>query len=174
MARSYSYVGPPEIAAAADMTAPRAKVSNADDVRAWVDESSQDLDGNGSFTATFIVDIDRQLWIADRRSEHVACARGATVLSAGEITFTVSARDVDAVYLTNQSTGYCPEPESWSAVANSLDSAGIGHPNSFDVQCIFRRCTCGQINIVKNSDYTCAVCDSQLAPKWNFNSDSAT
>lgn len=163
MARLYTYVGPPDIAAATNMTAPRAMISHPADVRAWVEASSQYVDGNGLFTATFIVDNNHQLWVADRCSEHVACARAAAVLAAGEMTFSVSAHDVDAVYVTNQSTGYCPEPESWFAVANVLDSAGIGHPETFDIQCIFRRCTCGQINIVKHEDYTCAVCGSALS-----------
>jgi len=29
--------------------------------------------------ATFIISTDEQLWIADRRSEHVACAAGEDV-----------------------------------------------------------------------------------------------
>jgi hypothetical protein len=28
----------------------------------------------------------------------------------------------------NQSTGFCPQPESWSAVATALDRADVPHP----------------------------------------------
>ncbi|PSM45330.1 hypothetical protein C6Y14_00035 [Streptomyces dioscori] len=36
---------------------------------------------------TFMVGVDGALRLAPRRSEHVACAGGAMVLSAGEISF---------------------------------------------------------------------------------------
>ncbi|BDA71358.1 hypothetical protein CAL7716_055240 [Calothrix sp. PCC 7716] len=58
---------------------------------------------------TVIIDVDEQLWIADRHSEHVQCARGQRVLSAGEITFTLASSNVLVSEVSNQSTGYCPE-----------------------------------------------------------------
>ena len=35
---------------------------------------------------TFVIGVDGVLRVADRRSEHVACAGGGDVLSAGELT----------------------------------------------------------------------------------------
>ncbi|MBF0289995.1 MAG: hypothetical protein HQM14_19435, partial [SAR324 cluster bacterium] len=62
-----------------------------------------------------MISLNQELLLAPQRSEHVACAAGRDVLSAGQMAFdpeTVSLEEV-----TNQSTGYCPEPESWDAVA---------------------------------------------------------
>ncbi len=122
---------------------------------------------------TFIVDADGSLWIADRHSEHVACARGGDVLSAGEMMFEVDGESVSVTDVTNQSTGYCPEPESWPAVAAALDKAGIAHPNGFTRAFLFRLCEgCGQTNIVKEGDFTCAVCGIELKQEWNFSHDT--
>ena len=75
--------------------------------------------------------------------------------------------------ITNQSTGFCPEPESWAAVSAALDNAGIEHPDGFTTGVIFRRCTrCGERNIVKDSWYYCGICDAKLADDWNFSRDA--
>ncbi len=141
----------------------RVRVSCASDAIAWlVSESSRQA------TVTFIVDSGGELWIAHRRSEHVACARGGPVLSAGEITFELVDDGIDVSYVTNQSTGFCPESESWPAIAQALDRAGIGHAGDFDLKCEFRRCQCGQCNIVKNGVFECGVCGSELARRWNL------
>lgn len=71
--------------------------------------------------------------------------------------------------VTNQSTGYCPEPESWEALASALDRISVERPDFFDPVSVFRRCPeCSQINIVKDDWYMCGVCDSPLPTKWNF------
>jgi hypothetical protein len=62
----------------------------------------------GTVPATFIIATEEQLWVADRRSEHVACANGLDVLAAGEIIFERSGNRIHADEVTNQSTGYCP------------------------------------------------------------------
>ncbi|MEU0561975.1 hypothetical protein [Dactylosporangium sp. NPDC006015] len=65
--------------------------------------------------------------------------------------------------VSNQSTGYCPDPECWPAVAAALDAAGTPHPGGFTDAVLFRRCTsCGQRNIVHDGDFACAVCDAPL------------
>ena len=172
MSRLYRYVGPPEIAAAVSNCTARVRVLCADDVRQWYRSASPSVSPRGdamdSTTATFIVDENGDLWIADRRSEHVACARGRPVLSAGEMTLEIGREDVEVSYVTNQSTGYCPEPKSWKAVASALDNAGIERPSDFTAGCEFRRCGCGQINIVKNGVYECGVCESELPSEWNL------
>ena len=123
-------------------------------------------------TFTYIVDANELLWVADRHSEHVACARGRDVLSAGEMIVEIDDGIVIVTDVTNQSTGYCPEPESWPAVAAALDKAGIPHPDGFTRAFLFRLCEgCGQTNIVKESDFTCAVCGTELKQEWNFPHD---
>lgn len=100
MTRLYHYVGPPEIAASVGEKSARTRVTCADHVRRWL-ANAQALVA----TATFVVDATGQLWIADQRSEHVACARGGHFLSAGELTFEATAKSIDVVYASNQSTG---------------------------------------------------------------------
>ncbi|WP_197698917.1 hypothetical protein [Micromonospora inositola] len=69
---------------------------------------------------------------------------------------------------TNQSTGYCPDPDCWTAVGEALDGLGL-NPGDFSVKIVFRRClSCGERNIVRDGDFTCALCDSALPTLWNF------
>jgi hypothetical protein len=113
---------------------------------------------------TFVVDIGGEMLLAARRSEHVMCAGGRDVLAAGEIEF----EGGEVTYVSNQSTGYCPDVSSWPVVAPALDRAGIGRPDAYSAEFIFRRCpTCAAVNIVKDDDFTCAVCESELPAEWN-------
>jgi hypothetical protein len=114
--------------------------------------------------ATFVIDRGGALLLAARGSEHVVCAGGHPVLAAGELFFD----GLDVVEATNQSTGYCPEPSSWPVVERALDGAGVGHPGAYTATFVFRRCTsCGQLNIVKDGWYACAVCNGALPEAWN-------
>ena len=123
------------------------------------------IDGKRSGTFTFVVTTDGVLRVAPRHSEHVVCAAGGEVLSAGEI----RVERGRVLSVSNQSTGYCPEPESWPAVASALERAGIEHAGAFTDEMIFRKCPeCGQRNIVKDGDFACAVCGAALPAKWNF------
>jgi hypothetical protein len=71
--------------------------------------------------------------------------------------------------LSNQSTGYCPDLDSWSAVAIALDRIGLAHPGDFTHKIVFRRCPgCSQLNIVQDGDFVCAVCGSALPEHWNI------
>src|SRR5437870_865826 len=111
--RLYSYVGPPELARRA--TGPGGRIiSSADDLRRWLAETAQTGE---EVIATFVVDAEGRLRIADRHSEHVACAGRQPVRAAGEITFAITHKHIHAVAVSNQSIGYCPEPESWPSVA---------------------------------------------------------
>jgi len=76
---------------------------------------------------------------------------------------------VPVVEVSNQSAGYCPDVTCWSAVASALDRAGLGRPDGFTAEFVFRRCvTCRGTNIVKDGDYVCSVCGSELPDYWNF------
>jgi hypothetical protein len=118
---------------------------------------------------TFVVALDGVLRLAARRSEHVALADGQDVLAAGEMTFARTETGWRVAAVTNQSTGYCPDPDCWPAVAEALDRAGLLHPDDFTDKVVFRRCpACDERNIVREGDFTCALCDSTLPTQWNI------
>ncbi len=162
----YSYVGPAEILARVAQSPSGTAIESPSDLAAWLQRSGA---SQGDGVVTFIVNEGGVLTIADRRSEHVACARGKPVLSAGEMTFSMFESPVSVITATNQSTGYCPEPSSWPVVAAALEAAGIDHPVDFTTKFEFRRCTnCGQINLLKDHWFQCEVCESKLPEEWNF------
>ena len=165
----YPYVGPAYLARHASAETARLHVDSATTLAAWVVARSG-ADGDGTLTVTFVV-LPDGLWVADRHSEHVACARGGPVHAAGEMTLAVDPRrrSVEVVYVTNQSTGFCPEPDSWPAVAAALDAVGIAHPGGFSAEMVFRRCpNCAATNIVKDGWFECAVCGGELPRDWNY------
>jgi hypothetical protein len=125
MPRAYHYVGPREIAERAAASPPGTVVASAGDVIAWARGAGP---ADGRITVTFVVDTEGRLRLADRHSEHVACAGGGPVLAAGEVTLTFRAGRVTVEQISNQSTGYCPEPESWAAVAAPVADAGNPAP----------------------------------------------
>ena len=166
--RAYRHLHP-EKTEAHPPNSTRARIATAHDVTHWLQQTRQRPDHDNTVTATFIVDLDGALWIADRRSEHIACASGRDVLSAGEITFDLDAKPVRVVSVTNQSVGYCPEPESWPSVAKALQGLGIPTPGKFTAEFIFRLCDrCGTTNVVRDHWFVCAVCGAELNKTWNL------
>jgi hypothetical protein len=162
----YRYIGPPELR---DRPPPpdATTVVDASGLGRWL----ADRDGaERTEPFTFVVDVRGDLWVAPRRSEHVACARGGDVLAAGEIQFEPDeAGDWVVVEVSNQSTGYCPDPASWSAVRAALDRAGVRHPGGFTHAVVFRRCpACAATNVVKDGDFVCALCGADLPDRWNL------
>ncbi|MGN9778814.1 hypothetical protein ACTMS0_24080 [Micromonospora sp. H33] len=158
--RRYRYVGPADVWA-----------SVADAPEGWPIRSPVDLDTylaaadprDRDEAFTYVIDTGGTLRLAPRRSEHVACASGGEVLGAGEIAFAGERDGWVVTEVTNQSTGYCPDPTSWVAVAGALDRAGIDRPEGFTVAVIFRRCLdCGERNVVRDDDYICALCGAEL------------
>jgi hypothetical protein len=171
--RSYRYVGSQRISNRIRPASSGFPIRTPDDVRVWVKNSMQHL-SDGEVIATFVVDLTGVLLIADRRSEHVACAGGLPVLSAGEVTFNIG-HAVEVTAVSNQSTGYCPEPESWPSVAESLSKAGMIAPDGFSMSCEFRRCIrCGNLNLVKNRVFECGVCDAELPAAYNVQEQELT
>lgn len=166
--RSYRYIGPKQIADRAQSRPAGTPVHSENDLLRWVRETDQELDPDDCVIATFTIRVDGVLLVADRRSEHVACAGGQPVLSAGELTIGVDDSAVIVTASSNQSTGYCPEPESWPAVARALYAAGIKGPECFTFACVFRNCRkCGSKNLVKNGVFECGVCGSDLPLVYN-------
>src|SRR4051812_11915950 len=132
-ARRYGYVGPDEVRALSRTAS--ATVDGQADLDRWLAAQSR-RDAADPFT--FVVTVDRVLRLAPRRSEHVACAEGGDVLAAGEMAFVSTASGWAVGEVSNQSTGYCPDPSSWPAVAAALDRAGIAHPGGYTTAIVFR------------------------------------
>lgn len=164
----YDYVGPKDIADAVADVAPGFAVLAPGDLLQWLADDQQ-ADANGHVIATFIVDRHGTLRVADRCSEHVACAGGGPVQSAGEMTFHVDKQQVRVHAVTNQSTGYCPEPQSWPRVADAIGKAGMAPPAGFHVAYLFRKCVdCDALNVIKEGVFVCAMCDADLPAQWNI------
>ena len=163
--RLYPYVGPRELRASRREPSAITVTSRAV-LAAWLDGRARD---ELAEPFTFTVTAGGDLLLAPRRSEHVHCAGGRAVLAAGEITFGQDGQAWRAVAVTNHSTGYCPAPESWPAVAAALDRAGIAHPDGYDPAVVFRRCPgCQAINIVRDEHFACAICDGPVPREWNI------
>ncbi|MFC9946478.1 hypothetical protein [Streptomyces pratensis] len=162
--RSYRYVGPAGPKAAVKPGG-GARISSAADFDDWVTGRSA---GELAEPFTYVVAADGVMRLAPRRSEHVACAEAEPVLGAGEIGFTRETGRWSVSDISNQSTGYCPDVTSWSAVSQALDRVGIDRPSRFTHEVVFRRCpACQEHNIVREGDFVCVFCDSDLPEAWN-------
>jgi len=162
--RAYRYVGSEEIARHAQAAIERVQPTSAADIRAWATRMKR-----SALECTYVVDAGGKLWLSDRRTEHVTCARGGEVLGAGEVWFEVHPDRVEIATITNQSTGYCPEPDCWPAVRDALTAAGLAPPRGFTYSFRFRRCpTCRGINILKDEMPECPSCGTELPAAWNF------
>jgi hypothetical protein len=162
----YRYVGPPDVLSAVRPGGEGRLIGSPADLAAWLMTRGED---ERAEPVTFVIDLGGALRLAPRRSEHVACADGASVLSAGEITFLRDQGRWTVSEISNQSTGYCPDPDSWPAVAAALDRAGLEHPGGFTDPVVFRRCPeCEERNLVKDAFFACAVCGADLPEAWNF------
>jgi len=171
--KSYKYVGPSDLLALIKTVSKGEKILSPDDVLEWFNNFDQILDNENPVIATYIIDLNGNLLIAARHSEHVTGAGGENVLSAGEITFNIESKTVIVTEVTNQSTGYCPEPESWQYVSEVLDKAELKHPESFGREFIFRRCNkCNALNVVKEEWYVCLECNEDLIKSWNISTET--
>jgi hypothetical protein len=170
--RLYHYIGPEDVRLRSAGAPAGVPITSAAHFGNWVRETGQRSNPVGLLAVTFVVDESGTLRVADRGSEHVACSGGSAVLSAGELFLQPSASGWEVVEVSNLSTGFCPEPECWPAVAAALDRAGLPHPGRFTLAVVFRRCpTCGQRNVVRDGWFVCAVCGADLPPAWNFSTE---
>ena len=166
--RSFDYVGPKEIKARSVHAAPGVIIVSKDALLAWL-RAARLSDSYDDGWATYVVDLGGRLLVAPRRTEHVACASGKSVLAAGEIRFAADGRVTD---VTNNSTGFCPAEDCWVAVQSALRAASLTAPSSFTFVAHFRLCPkCRERNLVKDDWYQCAFCDADLPTEWNFGSD---
>ncbi|MEV7443173.1 hypothetical protein AB0O22_18890 [Streptomyces sp. NPDC091204] len=172
-ARRYRYVGPTELRALVRPGSEGRRIRSAADFDAWASVSAR-TPTEPAEPFTFVVDTAGVLRLAPRRSEHVACAGGLPVLGAGEIGFRRESGRWAVREVSNQSTGYCPDPGSWPAVADALDAAGLAHPPGFTHEFVFRRCpACRELNIVREDDFVCVFCDGALPRQWNVDEGAA-
>ncbi len=161
--KQYRYVGPDELRELVCPEKAGTPIQRLQDILGWIKRTSQKGLLHGEVIATFVINTKGILCLAERHTEHIACAGGDAVLSAGEMSFSIAQNQIEVTYVTNQSTGYCPEPESWPAVAQALDKLGLSHPNGFSYEFVFRRCQrCQTINIIKEDWFVCAVCGCEL------------
>ncbi|MEV8321422.1 hypothetical protein AB0Q95_45510 [Streptomyces sp. NPDC059900] len=163
--RGYRYVGPLELRAAVRPGHGGRRIRSAADFSGWIiEQPAAEL----AEPFTFVVGMDGVLRLAPRRSEHVACAGADMVLGAGEISFGREAGRWTVSEISNQSTGYCPDVSSWAEVARALEAAGLQGPPGFTREVVFRRCpACQEHNIVREDDFVCVFCDSELPAAWN-------
>jgi hypothetical protein len=167
--KSYHYVGPDRIIESADFTTPRHVVVDADGLLSWLWDQQMIQGRHELVTLTYVVLTTGNLCVADRRSEHVVCARKERVLTAGELTLECASDRITVVGATNYSTGYCPEVESWPALQTALEKAGLGRLTEWTQAMEFRRCdTCGMIALIKDEVYECFNCQAELPERWNF------
>jgi hypothetical protein len=165
MTRLYTYIGPGKIEARLDGRSTGRRIESAAALLAWVRQADAEQD---LVPATFVIDANGVLLLADRRSEHVAFAKGGPVPSAGELFICLDGNTVEVVEASNQSTGYCPEPESWPAGAAVLDRLDVRHHGRFTQEVTFRKCEqCGERNIVKEGWLVCGVYGADLPERWN-------
>lgn len=159
----YQYIGPKEILQQVKPEKVGTIIKSKFDIKNWINTANQELDSNDEITATFVIDLSGNLRVNDRRSEHVVCANGKNILSAGEITFEIYKQKVLISQITNQSTGYCPSPKSWKDVMSVLDKLETEYPEYWTTEFIFRVCEkCNNINIVKENYFVCLICDNDL------------
>ena len=155
----YNYVGPTEIGKRT-FASERHLVTCPEDVRNGISNNRTAVAG-GSMMATFVIDTTSLRGLqTSQRTCRVCTWRRRAFSWRDDIVHGLDERWQFRGY--HKSTGYCPGIDSWPVVAVALDKARIGHPNGFTVKCVFRKCSCGQINIIKDNYFQCAVCGSQL------------
>jgi hypothetical protein len=171
----YRYCGSREIAQAVVAQPGGYPIHSVVDLENWMNQAHQQPNRWGLIEATFVVTEEGVLALADRHSEHVACAGGKRARSAGEMFFARGADGWEVQEVSNQSAGYCPEPESWLEVAAALEQVPLPHPGGFTDVCLFRRCPdCHQLNLIKEGVFVCAVCGAEVPQAWNCDNADET
>ncbi|MEU3510640.1 hypothetical protein ABZ733_22610 [Streptomyces longwoodensis] len=162
--RSHRYVGPVDLLHAVRPGSGGRSIGSAAAFAGWIAEQAA---AELSEPFPLVVGTDGVLRPAPRRSEHVMCAGGETMLSAGEIGFVREAGHWVAE-VSNHSTGYCPDESSWPAVARALDDIGLRRPPGFTHPVVFRRCPrCQEHAIVREGHFVCVFCGAESPDTWN-------
>lgn len=160
--RLYFYVGPPEVAKAALAQSAGTSIHpQPRRPRALVQRRTRLARSHP----------DATLRLAPRRSEHVGCALGGPVLAAGELILSRRPR-LEVISFSNQSTGYCPEPDCIHVIQTTLAKLPVPCPPAFSRAYEFRLCIhCGERNLIKDGYFECDCCGQDLPLTWNFGTD---
>ncbi|MGI5450971.1 hypothetical protein ACQEVM_35400 [Streptomyces sp. CA-243310] len=104
--RNYASVGPDDLRALVRPGGEGRPVCSAADFHGWASaRTTEEL----AEPFTFVVDATGVLRLAPRRSEHVVCAGGETVLAPGEMSFHQGSGSWEVGEVTNQSTRIPPQ-----------------------------------------------------------------
>src|SRR5262245_30275716 len=103
MLRSYRYLGSTRCALADAGRAEGFSIRSAADLERCIQLTHQQPEPWRLIVATFVVTEEGVLRLADRRSEHVTCARGKAVRSAGEMGFAYGTDGWEVGEVSNQS-----------------------------------------------------------------------
>ena len=171
--KEYEYVGPAEIYKRINEEFKGIVVHSSEEILNWIISNNEKSKNIDLIICTFIINLLGELVIADRHSEHVHCANGENVKSAGEIGFYITQDKIQIEFVTNQSTGYCPASESWQEVENSLRKIDdLNIPEGFDPEFVFSYCpNCQTRQIVKEEFYFCPNCENPLLSENEFQSN---
>ncbi len=172
--KEYEYVGPQKILQTIKAKYRGKVIAESEEIHNWIRANHKTAKAGDVVICTFTINLQGKLVIADRHSEHVQCAFGENVISAGEIAFVVEKKggiSVDSI--TNQSTGYCPSPESWFEVEKALKKIpklkGLSLLKSFEPKFVFSYCPdCKTRQIVKDEFYFCLECEQELLSEEEF------
>ena len=169
--KKYEYIGPKRILKRVVQEYMGLEISQKEDIEKWIKETNQKISKDQLIVATFVINKSGKLLISDRHSEHVQCANGENVLSAGEIGFEIENNKLQRVsFISNQSTGYCPSPKSWDKVEECLRKINdLEFPDYFNPKFIFSYCpNCKTLKIIKEDFYLCYRCDGELYDEATF------
>jgi len=87
MTRLYSYAGPADIKARVAGRPAGTSIKSIAVFLAWVRDTDQRAGSAGLVTVTFIIAANDNLLVADRHSEHVACAGGGSATTSRATNF---------------------------------------------------------------------------------------
>lgn len=167
----YNYIGPKQILQRVKPIYKGTIVKKSEDIFHWINEQNESAKIGDLTICTFVIDLNGNLLIANRHSEHVQCAFGKDVLSAGEISFLIEKQQqIFIESITNQSTGYCPAASSWAEVEKALQKIeGLNVPDGFEPSFVFSYCpNCQTRQIVKEAFYYCPSCEGELLSEEAF------
>ncbi len=170
MIPTYPYIGPISILQRIQEQHQGTLITSIQDIENWLKENNQRGDDYGNIVVTFVILPHYELRISDRHIEHVQCANGSEVLSAGEMTFAIDKKKVFSIsQITNQSTGYCPAIESWQHVEKAIQTLDLPKPIQFEPAYLFSYCeSCQSLKIIKDEDYFCYTCQVALMTSKAF------
>lgn len=167
----YEYIGPKEILEIIEEKYQGRVIETSEEIFDWIIENHSKPKKDDIIICTFIINLENKLVIADRHSEHVQCANGKNVRSAGEIGFQVdNQKRINVFSITNQSTGYCPSAKSWTEVDKALKKIScLTFPNGFEPEFVFSYCpNCKTRQIVREDFYFCPTCEGGLLSEKEF------